>query len=128
MALTVLGVGLVFLVVSVLAYAVTRSGIRVTFHVPLRVPDEVLLGLAALVLSAVTALSGGVAAVLAATGAPAAVQWPVALGLTLLIAVPAAKRTWAEAPRQAQLVQARRHARAGRAPRGHQRDTGRHQR
>jgi hypothetical protein len=46
--MSVLRVGAVFFVIAALAYAVTRSGIRVTFHGPLSVPDEVLLGLAAL--------------------------------------------------------------------------------
>jgi hypothetical protein len=125
--MSVLGIGLVFLAISVFAYAVTRSGIRVTFHVPLSVPDEVLLGLAAVVLSALTVLCGVVAAVLATTGASAAVQWSVALGATLLVAVPAARRTWAAAPRQTQLVQDRRDVRAGRAPRPEP-EKGRHQR
>lgn len=125
--MNVLGIGVLYLLISVLAYALTRSGIRVTFHLPLSVPDEVLLGLAALMLSALTVLCGCIAAVLAMTGASAAVQWLVALGLTLAAAVPTARRTWASVPRQAQLVQGRRDARAGRAPRPEP-EKGRHER
>lgn len=113
----VLGVGLVFLVIAALAYAVTRSGVRVTFHVPLSVPDEVLVRLAALLLSASTVVCGAVAVALEATGVSVGVEWALAIGLTLLVGVPLARRTWAAAPVQEQLIQARRDARAGIAPR-----------
>ena len=91
--MSVLGVGAVLFVVAVLAYGVTRSGIRITYKAPFSVLDEVLLGLAALLLSALTVLCAGVAAALGAACLSPDLKWGVALGLTLVVAVPAARRT-----------------------------------
>ena len=125
--MSVLGVGAVLFVVAVLAYGVTRSGIRLTYKAPFSVLDEVLLGLAALLLSALTVLCAGVAAALGAAGLSPDLKWGVALGLTLVVAVPAARRTWGTVDHQAKSVQAKRDARAGRPPRPTLPRPGRHE-
>jgi hypothetical protein len=123
----VLGVGVVLFVVAAVGYAVTRSGVRVTSHVPIGVVDEVLLGLGLLLLSGLIVLCGGVAAALNVLGLSPSVGWPTALVVTLAVAGPAAKRTWAAADHQVELVQAKRNARVGRPPSAPT-SRGRHQR
>jgi hypothetical protein len=69
--MNVLGVGVVLFVVAAVGYAVTRSGVRVTSHVPIGVVDEVLLGLGLLLLSGLIVLCGGVHARRRGTGCEA---------------------------------------------------------
>jgi hypothetical protein len=127
-ATNVLGAGAVFLLGAALAYALTRSGIRLPSSVQFSVPDEVLLGLAVLVVSLLAVVCGGVAAALGRFGVQGGVQWASALGVTLLVAVPTVRRTWAATARQVDLVQAKRDARAGLPAPSTQTRPGRHER
>jgi hypothetical protein len=127
-ATDVLGVGALYFVIAALAYAVTRSGVRVTFHVPLSLVDEVLLGLGVLTLSALIVFCGAVAACLQASGVPSGAEWTVAIGATVLVAIPVVKRAWTAAEHEVSIVAAKRDARAGLPPREDHRPPGRHAR
>jgi hypothetical protein len=113
MGLTVVGIGAIFFVISALAYALTRAGVRVPSWVVLEDADELAVGLVCLFLSALAVLAGATEALAAAAGASPWLAWGVAALIVVSVAVPLGRAAMRRLPTELLAVQRRRDRRDG---------------